>query len=80
MSNSSIRPIHSTLLSTITPDQSEHRIDDNEGVLDIPQRIASPSDCLMSYQDTRWGGVFPLCRDAVCLFSAEWAGKLVVSE
>ena len=41
-----------------------------KGVLRIPQSTStagtSPSDCHI--QDTRWGGVLPLCREAVGVF------------
>ena len=52
-----------------------------EGVLRIPQSPSitgtSPSDCLVSYQDTRWGGVLTLSREAVGVFySLSRLGKL----
>ena len=57
MSNSSIWPLDKTLSGGTTPDESGPGSDGNEGVLCIPQSSsitgASPSDCLMSYQDTR---------------------------
>ena len=57
MPNSSIWPIYKTLLSATTPGQSEPGSDSNEGTLHIPQSSSiirtSPSDCLVSYQDTR---------------------------
>ena len=46
--------------------------DGNKGVLRIPPSSSitgtSLSDCLVSYQDTSWGGVLPLCRVAVGVF------------
>ena len=48
----SIWPIDRTLSGATTPDQSESRSNDNEGVLRISQSLnftkASPSDCLES--------------------------------
>ena len=56
---SSIWPIDRTLSGATTPDQSGPGSDCNEGVLNIPQSSSitgtSPSDCLVSYQDTHWG-------------------------
>ena len=57
-------------ISVVTiPGQSEN--DGNEWKFRIPQssRITgtSPSDCLVSQQDTHWG-VLLLCREAVCVF------------
>ena len=55
-----------------TPGQGGPGSNGNEGVLCIPQSSSiagtSPSDCLVSYQDTRWGEVLPLCREAVGVF------------
>ena len=54
------------------PGQCGPGSDGNEGVLRFPQSSSaaetSPSDCLVSYQDTRLGGVLPLCRGAVSVF------------
>ena len=52
----------------------------NKGVLCIPQSSSitgtSPSDCLVSYQDTHWEGVLPLCREAVGVFyNPSWLGN-----
>ena len=67
----SIWPIDRTLLGVTTPGQSGLGSDGNEGVLYIFQSAsitgASPSDCLVSYQDIRWGNL-TLCRDAVGVF------------
>ena len=58
--------IDRTLSSATTPDQSEPRSDDNEGVLHIPKSSSitrtSKSDYLMSR--ILVGGSVPLCRDA----------------
>ena len=58
MSNSSIWLIDRNLWIAITPDQSGAGNDSKKGVLRIPPKlhhnIASPSEFLMSYQDTRW--------------------------
>ena len=55
---SSIWPIHRTLSGATTLGQSGLGSDGNKGVLRILQSHsitdASPSDCLMTYQDTRW--------------------------
>ena len=83
MSNSSIWPIDRTLSATTTLDQSEPRSDGNEGVFCIPQsssiRGVSPSDCLVSYPgQLLWGGVLPLCKDAVGVFySSSRLGSLL---
>ena len=69
--SSSIQPIDRALSGATTPCQSGPGSNGNEGVLHIPQSPSitgtSPSDCLMSYQDTHWG-VLPLCRGAVGVF------------
>ena len=40
---------------------------------------ATASDCLVSYQDTRWGRVLPLCREEVGVFySPRRRGKSVL--
>ena len=58
MSNSYIWPMERTLSGATIPDQRGPKSDGYEGVLHIPQNSSftgtSPSDCLMSYQDTRW--------------------------
>ena len=52
-----------TLSGATTSNQSGPRSDGNEGVLHIPQSSSitgtSLSDCLVSYQDTRWLGSDP---------------------
>ena len=57
---SSIWPIDRTLSGATTPGQSGPWSDSKDGVLRIPQSScitgASPSDCLVSCQDTRWDG------------------------
>ena len=69
---SPIWPIDRALSGTTSPGQSWSENNGNEGVLCIPQSssitVTSPSDCLLSYQDTRWLGVLPLGRDAVGIF------------
>ena len=61
MPNSSICFIDRTQSGATTLSQSEPESDGNEGVLRIPQSSnitgVSPSDCLMSYQDTGRGGL-----------------------
>ena len=61
------------LSGATTPGQSGPGSNGNEGVLHIPQDPSitwtSPSDCLVSYQDTRGGGgLLSLCRGAVSVF------------
>ena len=75
MSNSSIWTIERTLSGTTILGQSRSGSNGNEEVLRIPQcssiTEASPSDCLVSYQDTRLGkGFLHLCRDAVGEFNS----------
>ena len=52
-------PIDRNPSSATTLDQSGPGSDDNDGKLYIPQSFSSagtsPSDCLVSYQDTHWG-------------------------
>ena len=60
MSNSSIWAIDRTLSGTNTPGPSGPGSDGNEMIFRIPQSSsiteASPSDCIVSYQDTHcWG-------------------------
>ena len=70
------------LSGATTPGQSGPGSNGSEGVLRIPQssRItgSSPSDYLVPYQDTRWKGVLPLCRETVGVFySSRWLGKAI---
>ena len=50
-----------TLSGAPTPGQNGPRSDGNKRILPIPQSSSitgtSPSDCIASYQDTRWGEV-----------------------
>ena len=73
MLNSSIWPIDRTLPDATTPGQSVPASDGKEEVLRIPPpkssiNGASPSNCLVSYPNIRWGWVLSLCRDAVSAF------------
>ena len=56
MQSSSIQPIDRALSGATNPGKSGPGSDGNEGVLHIPQSssitAASPSDCLVSYEDT----------------------------
>ena len=66
-------PTDRILSAATTPDQIGPGSDGSEGVLRIPQSSSitatSPWVCLVSHQDTRWwGGVLPLCREAVSIF------------
>ena len=58
------------LSGATTPGQSGPGSDGNEGVLRIPQSSSiagiSPSDCLG--HSLGWGGVLPLCKEAVGVF------------
>ena len=69
---SSIWPIERTLSGATTPSQSGPGSEGNEEVLCILQRSnitgASPSDFLVSYQDTFVGGVLDLWRDVISVF------------
>ena len=74
--NPSIGP----LSGATTPGQSGPGSDGNEGVLRIPQSSSiagtSPSDCLVSYQDTRWGGgLTPLQRSSQCILQPQPTGQ-----
>ena len=66
-----------------TPSQSGPGSDGNEGVLHIPQSSnitgISPSDCLVSYQDTRWGGGSYPSAEKQSVYStapADWASVI----
>ena len=66
-------------MSATTPGQSGPESNGNEGVLCIPQISSnagtSPSDCLVSYQDTRKEG-FYLSAEVQSVYStapADWA-------
>ena len=71
--------INNTLSGAITLGQSWSGSNGNEGVLRIPQssRISgtSPSDCLVSYQETCCGVVLPLQKKQLMYFtvSINWA-------
>ena len=67
MQFNSIWPIDSVLSGATTLNQSGPGSDGNERVLRILQSSSntgtSPSDCVVSYQDTRYeGGVLIFCR------------------
>ena len=77
---SSILPIDWALSGATTQGQSGPGSDDNEGVLYIPQSSSitgtSPSDCLVLYQDTRWGAGGYLSAEVQLVYStvpADWA-------
>ena len=59
-------------LGDTTLDQSRLGSDGNEGVLRIPQSSSiagtSPSDCIVSSQDIRWGAFLPFCRNTIGVF------------
>ena len=60
----SVGPLHRTLSSATTPDQTWSGSNGNEGILHIPQI----SDCLMSYPGHSLGGFLSLYRVAVGVF------------
>ena len=69
-----------TLSGATIPGQSGPGSNGNEGVLRIPQSNSntgtSPSDCLESYQNTRWGGVLlPLQRSRWCILQQQPTGQ-----
>ena len=77
---SSTWPRDSILSGATTLSQNKPGSDGKEGVLRIPQSSSitwtSPSDSLVSYQDTRYEGVIPLCKDAVGVFCRHsWLGS-----
>ena len=84
ISNSSIWPIGKTLSGAPTLGKSRPRSNGNERVLRIPQSSndgASPSDFLLSYQDTHWvGGILisPQRRNRCILQPSNWLGSIVV--
>ena len=70
MPKSSIWPTGRILSVANTPNQSRPGSDGNEGVLPITG--TSPSDCLMLYQDTRWGGLTEM-HSVYCTAPVDWA-------
>ena len=78
---SSIWPIDRALPGTTTPSQRGPGSNGNKGILCIPQssRITgtSPSDCLVSYQDTHCdgGGFTPLQRCSWCILQPQLTGQ-----
>ena len=77
MSNSSLRPISSTLSGATSLGQSGPGCDGNEDVLCSPQRImeASPSDCI---QDTCWVSLTPLQRYSQCILLPQTTGHIYI--
>ena len=84
-SNSSIWPIDRTLSGATTPGQSGLGTNGNVAVVHIPQSSsiteASPSDCLVSYQEIRCGGTGScLSVEIQSVYStvpADWAGEVI---
>ena len=75
-------PLIGALSGSTTPGQSGPGSDGNEGVLRIPQSCSiagtSPSDCLVSYQDTRCGGGSYPSAEKQSVYStapADWANN-----
>ena len=66
------------LSNTTTPNQSEPRNNDNEGVVHITQssRIEATSlDCLVFYPGHSLGGILPFCREtAQCILQLQVTG------
>ena len=81
MPNSSILSIDWTLSGATTPSQCEPGSDGYEGELCIPQISsiigASPSDCLMSYQETGWWSSYPSAemQSVYSTAAATWNGR-----
>ena len=79
-SNSSIWPIHRNLSSATTPGQSGPGSDDNERILCFTQSSsitgASLLDCLVSYQDTRWGSLTLLQWCSQCILQPQTNGPV----
>ena len=81
MSNNSIWSTDRTLPGATTQGQSRPGSNSNEGVLCIPQSFsiteASPSDCLMSYQDTHKGKSYPFAemQSVYSAAPADWANN-----
>ena len=78
----SILPIDRTLSGATIPSQSGPGSNGNEWVLRIPQspsiRGTSPSDCLVSYQDTRLGSPTPPQRCSRCILQPLLTGQLYI--
>ena len=72
-------PFDRALPGATTPSQSGPGSNGNEGVLRIPQSPSitgtSPSDCLVSFQDTCWVGVTPLQRCSQCILQPQPTGQ-----
>ena len=72
-------PYIEPLSGTTSLGQSWPGSDDNKGVLRISQNLgitgASPSDFLVSYQDTRWKGSYPAAEKQSMYSTApnDWA-------
>ena len=78
---SSISPNERALSGATTPSQSGPVSDGNKGVLHIPQSYsitgASPSDCLVSYQDIR---LTPLQRSGRFILQPQPNGPVILLE
>ena len=75
----SIWPRDRTLSGASTPGQFGPRCDGSERVIRVPQSIteASPSDCFVSYQDTRWESLTPLQRWSQYILSPQLTAILL---
>ena len=79
----SIEPIDMALSSALNPGQSGPGSNGNEGMFHISQSSSitgtTPSDCLVSYQDTHWsgGGVLLHCRGAFGVFHSRLGNYFV---
>ena len=67
-SNKSFWSVDGTLICTTTPGKSELRTHGNERMSQSYRTKVSPSDGLMSYQNSYWVRVLPICSYAVRLF------------
>ena len=76
---STIWYIERTISSATTPGQCGPGSDRNDRVLHIPQSSsitgASPSDCFVSYQDTRRGSLTPPQRSSRCIQQPQPTGS-----
>ena len=79
---SSIWPINRTLSGATIAGQSGPGSDGNKGVLRIPQSSSitetSPSDCLVSYQDTRLGVGLTPHQSVYSTVPADWAMETLI--
>ena len=75
-------PLIGSLSGATTLGQRGPGSNSNEGVLCIPQNSSitgtSPSDCLVSYQDTRCGALTPLQKSSRCILLPQLTGQIYI--